>query len=159
MRRKDREVTDPADIAAIIRRCDVCRLAFFDREYPYIVPVNFGVVWEGDVPTFYFHGAAAGTKLELMAQNPRVAFELDGGHRLVTGPEACDYSMEYESVCGNGLLSRVTDQADKLAALAALMEQYAPGQSHRFNEKMVGVTAILKLTVHSITGKRMALHS
>jgi len=156
MRRKDREITDLSAIASVVRQCDVCRLAFFDEEYPYIVPVNFGAVFdENGMPTLYIHGAAMGTKLELMKRDPHVGFEMDRGHRLVTGPRACDYSMEYESVCGAGVLSLVTDPNEKRAALAALMEQYAPGQTHEFHENMVDAIAVLKLTVRSITGKRM----
>ena len=158
MIRKDREITDLKDIAEIIRRCDVCRLAYFDQEYPYIVPLNFGAAFDGDgMPTFYFHGATMGTKMELMAKNPKVGFELDRGHNLVTGDKACDYSMEYESVCGTGTLSLLTDESDKINALTVLMDQYAPGQQHEFNMKMVAATAITKLTVHSITGKRMKM--
>ena len=38
MRRKDREVTQPEEIFDIIKKCDVCRIAFFDEKFPYIVP-------------------------------------------------------------------------------------------------------------------------
>lgn len=43
MRQKDREVTELQEIIAIMRRCDVCRLALNDEGYPYIVPLNFGL--------------------------------------------------------------------------------------------------------------------
>lgn len=36
MRRSDREVTKFSDIIAIIEKCDVCRLALNDEDYPYI---------------------------------------------------------------------------------------------------------------------------
>ncbi len=42
MRRKDREITDFDEIMNIINKCDTCRLALFDKEFPYIVPLNFG---------------------------------------------------------------------------------------------------------------------
>ena len=42
MRRKDREITDFDEIMKIIDKCDTCRLALFDDEFPYIVPLNFG---------------------------------------------------------------------------------------------------------------------
>ena len=37
MRRSDREVTKFSDIIAIIEKCDVCRLALNDEDYPYIM--------------------------------------------------------------------------------------------------------------------------
>ena len=159
MRRKDREITDRADIAKIIRGCDVCRLAFFDQEYPYIVPLNFGVTFdETNMPTFYFHCAPIGTKIDLMVRNPKVSFELDRGHNLVTGEKACDFSMEYESVCGNGILTSLTELSDKEKAFSILMEQYAPGQTYELDLEMAAATAILKLTVQSIWGKRMKMN-
>ena len=48
MRRKDREITDREEILAIIRKCDVCRIALNDGDYPYIVPLNFGLDVQGD---------------------------------------------------------------------------------------------------------------
>ena len=57
MRRKDREITDKQAIYDIIKKCDVCRIAFFDETFPYIVPLNFGVTFENDTFSFYFHGA------------------------------------------------------------------------------------------------------
>lgn len=43
MRRKDREITDFDEIVAIMRKCDVCRIAVNDGDTPYIVPMNFGL--------------------------------------------------------------------------------------------------------------------
>ena len=43
MRRKDREITDFNEIIEIIKKCDVCRIAMNDGDFPYIVPLNFGL--------------------------------------------------------------------------------------------------------------------
>lgn len=43
MRRKDREITEFEEIIDVMERCGVCRLALHDEEYPYIVPLNFGM--------------------------------------------------------------------------------------------------------------------
>ena len=43
MRRSDREVTEFTDMVSIIKKCDVCRLALNDVDYPYILPLNFGM--------------------------------------------------------------------------------------------------------------------
>ena len=42
MRRADREITDFDELIAVMRGCDVCRLALHDEPYPYILPLNFG---------------------------------------------------------------------------------------------------------------------
>ncbi len=41
MRRKDREVTDFAEIVRIIDQCAIVRIGLADGDFPYIVPVNF----------------------------------------------------------------------------------------------------------------------
>ena len=46
MRRTDRQVADEAGIRAILDRCQVCRLALWDEEGPYIVPMSYGYRWD-----------------------------------------------------------------------------------------------------------------
>lgn len=62
MRRKDREITDVQEILNIIRKCDVCRIAMNDGDFPYIVPLNFGLDVQGEQVYLYFHGALEGKK-------------------------------------------------------------------------------------------------
>ena len=58
MRRSDREITKFSEIIAIIEKCDVCRLALNDEDYPYILPLNFGInITEDNNLELYFHGA------------------------------------------------------------------------------------------------------
>lgn len=66
MIRKDREITDINEIINIIKKCDVCRLAFFDENYPYIIPMNFGYDYDSknNKLDLYFHGAKKGKKLD-----------------------------------------------------------------------------------------------
>ena len=56
MRRKDRQVTEKAEILQIMQNCDVVRLGIKDEDsYPYIVPLNFGMEEvEGQV-VLYLH--------------------------------------------------------------------------------------------------------
>lgn len=154
MRRKDREVSNINDIIDIIGRCEVCRLAFFDEEYPYIVPLNFGHSYDGTTLEFYFHGANAGKKLELLNENNKVGFELDCSLKLIANEDACEYSMEYESVCGNGTVI-LLDESEKAFALQQLMKQYVKDKEFQFNEKVLNSVAVFKLVVNSISGKRL----
>lgn len=42
MRKAKREIKEFADIVAVMRRCDVCRLGIVDDDgVPYVVPLNF----------------------------------------------------------------------------------------------------------------------
>ena len=69
MRRKDLAVTDQEKLDEMIQRCDCIRLAFADGTHPYIVPLSFGYVREGEEAKFYFHSAAAGSGVKLHGRN------------------------------------------------------------------------------------------
>ena len=120
MRRSDREITDFQELITVMRGCDVCRLALHDEPYPYILPLNFGLEVDGETVRLYFHGANTGTKYDLIAKNPNVAFEMDRGHALILDDEHGNCTMTYESVIGQGRISVVPD-ADKERALRVLM--------------------------------------
>lgn len=154
MRRKEREVIDIEMIDRIISGCDCCRIALCDGSgAPYIVPLSFGYERTAAGCFFYFHGARAGRKLELMEQNPNVGFELDSDHRIIGGEQACDYTTYYSSVIGTGRLERVEVHADKVHALDCIMEHYEPGKTWSYDEKIVQATEILRLTIREMSCK------
>ena len=95
MRRSDREITDRNEILQVMERCDVCRLALNDGEYPYILPLNFGMEQAGEQIILYFHGATEGKKLDLIARDPRASFEMDCGHILHYDKEKGYCTMGY----------------------------------------------------------------
>ena len=121
MRRKDREITDFHDIIDIMNKCDTCRLALFDQEYPYIVPLNFGVNIEDGQLYLYFHSANQGTKLDLIRQNNKATFEMDCEHNIILYDERMSCTMGYASVIGHGEIEFV-DEDDKYEALKILMK-------------------------------------
>lgn len=152
MRRKDREITELDRIIDIIKRCDICRVAFFDEEYPYIVPLNFGLEYQDGKITLYFHGAKDGKKISLLQNNNKVCFEMDCSHELIDGEKACDYTMNYESVIGFGTIEILSD-SEKMIGLKALMKQYTLNEELQYNERAINAVTVLKLTVNKVTGK------
>lgn len=153
MRRKDREILDMNEILEIMRKCDVCRIALFDEEYPYIIPMNFGLEYNNSKITIYLHCANEGKKLELIKRNNKVCFEMDCSHKLIQGNESCDCTMEYESVIGNGSIEIMKDNKEK--ALTALMKNYSKEETFHFSDKMLQVTTTLMITVENITAKHL----
>lgn len=53
MRRKDRALSCE-EAFEVLKRCEVCRLAFSDEPAPYLVPMNFGVAEEAGRRSFIF---------------------------------------------------------------------------------------------------------
>lgn len=153
MRRNDREIRDFDEILEVMKKCDVCRIAMHGGEYPYMVPLNFGMAVDGQQITLYFHGAQTGMKYDLLSRNNKVCFEMDCGHMLFTEMERGNCTMCYESVIGFGVVEDVPEEQKK-EALDILMEHYPVPAGFHYNEAIVPHTRVLKLTVESLTGKR-----
>ena len=105
MRRKEKAVTDPAAIEAIIDDAQVCRLAMCDQTGPYVVPLCFGYR-QG---AFYFHSAVEGRKLDILDANPKACVELESEFSLKTGETPCKWGMGFHSVIAFGTVRRITD--------------------------------------------------
>ena len=153
MRRMDRQVNDLGEIKAIIDKCTVCRLGLSENNIPYIVPLSFGYELNDDQLTLYFHCACEGRKLDIIKDNPNACFEMDCEHELIRGETACSYSLEYESVIGNGVVQSVDDTQGKIYALSKIMNRMTGEKGFHFAEDMVELVTILKITTRNFTGK------
>ena len=71
MHHADREIRDKNIIKAILDMCNVICVGFFDKEYPYVLPLNYGYEYEDDL-IFYTHHAIEGYKNNLVRSNPNV---------------------------------------------------------------------------------------
>ena len=151
MRRKDLEVLDRERLVNVLDSCKVCRLGLAD-EFPYIVPMNFGYEW-GDRLTLYFHSAPRGRKLDLMRQNPKVAFEMDCDHRMVTGSTACRYSYRYSCLMGTGEVRFLEDEGEKLRALKLIMRQVTGTDDYVYDEPAVRSVAVFAVDALDVIGK------
>ena len=151
MRRKDREVTNPIDLKNILDICNICRVAYQDAEGMTIVPMNFGFVYD-DHLSLYFHSAKAGRKFDAFQTPQVVAFEMDGAHRLIEGEEACDYSYSFVSIIGNGTISIIEDNDEKIKAIQHLM-LHETKRDFEVDSNMANKVSIFRLDVSNFTGK------
>jgi nitroimidazol reductase NimA-like FMN-containing flavoprotein (pyridoxamine 5'-phosphate oxidase superfamily) len=155
MRRKDRELTDPAEIRAVLERADACHLALSDNNVPHLVTMNFGLKIDKNV-VLYLHSAPEGRKIDILKRNNLVCFGADIDHELLISDTGigCGCAMNYSSVTGMGYVSFITERKEKLQALEAIMKHYTRQPSYSFQEEMLERTTILRLDVKEITGKR-----
>ncbi len=149
MRRAEKEITDPKEIEAVLKKSEVCRLAMVDGDAPYIVPLNFGYK-DGAV---YFHSANEGKKIELMKKNPNVCFEVDFFLKFKKAPLACDWGIEYSSVIAWGKAEILDDLKDKKQGLNIIMAQYS-GRKFDFPDENINRTAVIKVSIEKMTGKK-----
>lgn len=153
MRRNDREIKDKALIEQFITKEQIIRIAFYDNGDLYIVPLNFGFIYENDKYVFYFHGAKAGRKFELSKSSPMVGFEIDGEYELLQADVACDYSAKFQSVIGTGRLSIIEDYEEKIKGLNALMNHISGKSEWDYSKDMVDAVAVFRLEVDKLSCK------
>jgi uncharacterized protein len=158
MRRKEFETKDPQEIKRILCSATIGRLATNGADgYPYITPVNF-VYYEGNL---YFHSALTGEKLDNVARDARVCFEVDIPLAYLgsgSNPEGriCRLHQFYHSVIVRGKARIVTDESLKVRALNALVAKHECDSDHeRINQDMAGYKActLVEITPLSVSAK------
>ena len=150
MRRSDREITSRDEIDAVIRSAQICRIAFADGDEPYVVPVSFG--YDGEA--LYLHTAKTGRKLDFIAANNRVCFELEANVSIQSDEhDACAWTFEYESVIGYGTITELESTTDRARGLNRIMRHYS-GREWEIDESKMATTRVWRIAIESLTGKR-----
>ncbi|MQY52355.1 pyridoxamine 5'-phosphate oxidase family protein [Rhodocyclus tenuis] len=149
MRRSDREITDRAEIDAILRSEKVMRIALVDGDTPFLVPVFFSY----DGTALYFHSARSGSKIDIIKRNNKVCFEVSTGHGVIESQMACDFEARHKTVIGVGHIERVRDEAEKKRALDAIVARFTE-QHFEYPEENFRATAVLRIDIDSLKGKK-----
>jgi len=150
MRKKDRQISDPAQLEDILRRGQVLRLAMCRDNQPYLLPLNYGY-HQGSI---YLHTGRQGLKLDFLRANPRVCFEVSVDVEMVPGPEACAWNCHYLCVLGFGRAVEVTDEAERRLGLMAVTAQYAGPGPHALKEESLARAWVLRIDIDQLSGKR-----
>ena len=153
MTKRERQVTDREDIIKILDKCKILHLGLVDGDEPYVVPMNYGYVMEGDQLTLYMHCAVKGYKLDLMRVNPKVFFEMECDVEPFEGEVACQYGTVYQSVMGRGRATIIEDVEGKKEALALFMKSQT-GRDFTFTDLMVSAVNLVRIDVSEYTAKR-----
>jgi len=150
MRRSDREITDLETIHEIVRGCLICRLGLAVDGEPYVVPISFGF----DGESVFFHTAATGKKIEMMAANPRVCVQFERNVELVRDEQdACAWTFRYESVIGFGTVTELAGEREKTLGLNRIMKHYS-GRDWSFTGPSMLATRVWRIDLDILTGKR-----
>jgi len=154
MRRKEREITEQGEIDELLGRAKICRVAFAIENEPYIVPLSHG--YDSEAGALFFHTAKEGRKIECIAANPRVCFEVEGDVEVEAGDErACSWGLCYESVIGYGTIFELVSREERESALRCMMRQQSEQEMDwAFEPKMAEKTRLWRLDIESAMGKR-----
>ncbi len=149
MRRKDREITDRAEIDSIIRSEKLMRIALVDGEKPFLVPVFYGF----DGASLYFHSAKAGTKIGILQRNNNICFEISVDHGFVESEEPCDFEAKHRTVIGIGKAVFVEEEAEKIKALDLIVAHFTD-KKFEYPKANLERTAVIRINIASIKGKK-----
>ncbi|MEW5774617.1 MAG: pyridoxamine 5'-phosphate oxidase family protein [Thermodesulfobacteriota bacterium] len=149
-RKPGREITDLAEMEEVLARARVMRLGLTDGQWPYVVPVNFGY----EPGSIWLHSSPAGFKMDLMAANPRVCFEVEDDWSLVTGDKPCDWSTRFRSVIGFGTAEVVLDSARKAHGLDVIMRSHGFAGELSYPPEILDKAAVVRIGITSMTGKK-----
>lgn len=150
MRKAQREIRDPAAVAALLSRGKVINLALNQDGAPYVVPMNYGFK-DGVI---YLHCAREGTKLDLLRADPRVGFSVVVGYALRGNADGCESTAHYSSVCGTGAARILETAEEKRRGLEIIAAQVAPQADRGFPEKVVDITCVVAVTPDRLSGKQ-----
>jgi uncharacterized protein len=149
-RRRERAMEGRGEMAALLDRMAVGRLALITKEGPYVVPVNY--LFADDC--IYFRSGPKGKKVEALRADPRVCFLVDEPGPQVTWERGCGISQIYESVMCFGRADFVERLEEKRQILERMVHKFVPAESPvPLKDKDIDNTVVVKIYIEWITGK------
>lgn len=156
MTRREQQITDINEIIDILEKSKVVHVGMIDGDEPYVVPMNYGYIFEDGKLTLYLHGAKRGRKIDVLMANPKVFFEMCCDVTPFEGDVACRYGTTYASIMGRGLATVIEDVEEKKEALTLLMKAQT-GKDFTFEDKLTTVVSIIRIDTLEFTAKKRPL--
>ncbi|NMC05989.1 MAG: hypothetical protein GYA24_12305 [Candidatus Lokiarchaeota archaeon] len=150
--RSDREITDQAEIDAIIASQRYMTLAMCLDNEPYLVTLSFG--YEKEKKCFFFHCATEGKKLDFLRKNPVVWGQIVQDRGYIQG----ECSHAYSSVEFRGRVSILKDSGEKKQALYHMINQLevAPDlvKTKQVDGKDLKKVVLCRVNIQAFSGKK-----
>ena len=156
MTKRERQITDEAQILEILDAAKILHLGLAVDNKPYVVPMNYGYTHEDGKLVLYLHSALQGKKLDMIRANPKVFFAMEWDLQPFAGEKPCQYGLAYSSVMGRGTARIVEDVDEKMKAMSVLMKTQT-GKEFTFNDRLVSIVAVIRIDVEEYTAKHRPL--
>ena len=155
MRRQDREIIDVNEKVNIIKKCKVCRIGLSENNIPYIIPLNYGYIFENSTLTLFFHSALEGKKMDIIKSNNNACFEIDCDSKLIEAEKACNYGYAFRSIIGFGKIIILENIEEKIIGLNMIMKHQTEKETiYNFTNDELQKVCVYKMIVEIFTGKR-----
>lgn len=151
LRRKDREITDQAELKRILRTTKYVTIAMTMNNLPYLVSLSCG--YSEARNCLYFHCAKVGRKIDYIKSNNNV-----WGQALVDQGYAegeCDHM--FASVHFQGKITFVEDMEEKQTAIECMIRQLDKSPQSmiaKFKPERLKTVRIGRIGIEEMTGKK-----
>lgn len=150
--RPDREITEPEEITAILKRGKYVTISMCRDNEPYIVTLSYG--FDQEKNALYFHASGKGLKLEFLRANSLVCATVIEDHGYVMD----DCSHNYRTVVFWGEMTILEDLAEKKHGMSVLLNhlEEKPTVVQKFQleaDELYHRISMLKLEIKQIHGK------
>ncbi len=145
-RHPERARYERADLDAVLDEGLICHLGFVHEGRPFVIPTIHARA--GDV--IYIHGSTASRMVRTLGEGVDCCVTVTLLDGLVLARSAFNHSMNYRSAMVLGRALEVTDEAEKEAAFAAVVDHVAAGRWADVRwptRKESKATAILRLPI------------
>ena len=145
-------ISDRAEIDAVIRACKTCYVAMSDENQPYVLPMNFAL--EGN--TVILHSAQSGRMWETLKKNPRVCINWTLGEELAWQDESvgCSYRVKSKSVNVEGSVEFIEDYDEKYRLMQITMAQYSD-REFKFSRPAILNVGIIRVKIEKISAREL----
>ncbi|MGW7351491.1 pyridoxamine 5'-phosphate oxidase family protein [Streptomyces sp. NPDC054784] len=162
-RARERVAYDRELVHAILDQEYVCHLGFVRDGRPVVLPTLYARVGE----RLYVHGSSGSRPLRAAADAGKegdgrggdglpVCLTVTHVDGLVLARSAFHHSINYRSVVVHGVARQVTDPAERVAALDALVDHAVPGRAadcRPADAKELAATAVVALDLEEVSAK------
>ncbi len=145
-------VFDRDAVHAIIDAAYVCHVGARLADRPMVQPTMH---WR-DADTLYIHGSSKNGLFAALEQGEEACVTITHFDGLVLARSAFHHSVNYRCAMIFGQARKVTDDAEKMAALESLIEHVAPGRWHdvrRPNAQELKATTVLAFEITETSAK------
>ena len=156
MRRKDRAITDPEWIIALLNRAGYGVLATCKDGQPFTVARNFA--YDRKRHAIFFHGALKGRTYENVGEGTPANLNVSEMGEWILAERAMNFGVKYKGVVVFGTLRVEEDPAEMKRGLQLLMDKHFPDLKPDVDYEAttdidLKVTAVLRMDVESWSGK------
>jgi len=151
LRRKDREITDQAELKRILRTTKYVTIAMTMNNQPYLVSLNHGYSEAGNC--LYFHCAKVGKKIDYIRSNSSVWGQALVDEGYVEGE--CDHL--FVSVHFQGKITFVEEGKEKQTAIECMIRQLDENPQPmiaKLKPERLKTVNIGRIDIEEMTGKK-----